>query len=458
MRRHQTVALLALTVGFHLLTPEVHAQGGLQSWQRLELEASGKVDRELLAALEAGERVRVIATLQVGAGDDRVLQKFVTAADRQALRREGESVLGSLPAGLFDLAHQYRSIDALAGETGAEGVLALAALSSVDGVGLDERLSYSLAEATRVAGINPVRRMGKHGKGIWVALLDSGVDTDHPDLRRRIKAQECFCSPDCCPNGEARQSGRGAAEDDVGHGTGVGGSIVGMGRVAATGAARRANLIALKIGSGQGPLSSDAIAALDWILNERPDVGVYNMSFGGGGYRGNCDRRGATSRAYARAIDQLRDAGILGFAASGNGARPNKMVRPACIANAIAVGAVYDADFGTIDLSSCTDETTGPNQLICFTDRNRRIDLLAPGALLEVPDLGGTVSFSAGTSLSSPLAAGCAVLLRRKYPEATVDEIEAALEASSVRATDPVNGRTYPALNCQDSFSFLNGG
>lgn len=420
------------------------------------MESSGKVDRDLIEALDRDGRARVIVVLKVRSESGALLRRFDSDSTRRDLRRRADGILSELPEGRFDLSHRYRSVGALAGEADVEGVLTLQAQPAVARVGLDHVNHWTLAEAVPVAGVQSVRRRGKHGKGVWVAVLDSGVDTDHRDLKAPLRAQECFCSPDCCPDGTARQSGKGSAEDDVGHGTLVAGVAVSRGKVAPRGAAMRAKLLMMKIGDEIGPKDADILAALDWLLTDRPAVEVITMSFSGDRtYKGNCDKKGASNRARAAAINALRDRGTVAFASSGNSGRPGRMGSPACLKNVISVGAVYDEDFGRVNWRSCTDETSGPNQLVCFTDRSKTLDLLAPGAEITGPGLGGNVVTGAGTSFSSPLAAGCAVLLKRRFPDATPDEVEAALESSSLRVSDPRDGRSYPALRCDDAFAFL---
>lgn len=428
----------------------------LAEWQRFEMESSGRVDTDLIKALDRAGKARLIAVLEVRSDTGDVLRTFRSAAARESLWREGEAVLVGLPEGRFELIHRYRAISSLAGETDAEGVLALLEHPAVAQIGLDRVNPYNLAEAIPVARIQQVRGSGKHGKGVWVAVLDSGVDTNHPDLKKQIKAQQCFCSPGCCPNGSSRQSGKGSAEDDVGHGTLVTGVIASKGKVAPRGAAMKAKVLAMKVGDFFGPRDSDVLAALDFILTEKPEVAALNMSFGSiNTWAGNCDKKGASNRAYSAAIKALRDIGITSFAGSGNAGSPGKMGSPACIGDVISVGAVYDESFGGLSWGGCSDPSPDPNELICFTDRSKKTDLVAPGFEIVSSAVGGGVLGVAGTSFASPMAVGCTALLKKKYPDATPDQIEEALESSSTRVDDPANKRSYPALDCREAFDFL---
>jgi subtilisin family serine protease len=455
---HAAIAALSIAT-LALLSPTALAANELlPGWQKHEMRVSGKVDDPLVAALEKQERIRVIVMLDVRAQNGRSLQRFSSSAARRALRAEGDRVLSRLPEGRFELTYQYGSLNAMAGETDAEGVMALMAQPEVTGIGMDERQAWSLAEAIPVSGVRAVQGMANHGKGEWVAVLDSGIDTNHRDLKKPLKQQECFCSPGCCPNGSSRQSGKGSAEDDVGHGTLVSSVVVSRGKVAPRGAARNAKLLHVKVGSFQGPMTSDSLAALDFIAQEKPEVRALNMSFGTiNTYKGNCDKRGTSNRARSAAINALRDLGVMTFAASGNDASSKAMSSPACIKKAISVGAVWDADEGGWEFSRCVDPTSSPNQLACFSNRSKTTDIFAPGAFTTGSNFNGGVTTSVGTSFSSPLATGCAVLLRKKYPNATVDEVEAAMKASGTRVFDSVSGRQYPALDCHDAADRLGG-
>ena len=88
--------------------------------------------------------------------------------------------------------------------------------------------------ANAVVRSTDVQKMGVNGKGVTIAVIDSGIDATHPDLKSAIVDEACFCTgPDgtpCCPDGTSRQFGRGAAVDEIGHGTHMAGIIAGRGR------------------------------------------------------------------------------------------------------------------------------------------------------------------------------------------------------------------------------------
>src|SRR5205085_1311102 len=91
-------------------------------------------------------------------------------------------------------------------------------------VDLDRPVHATLAESGALIHASDVHDQGVTGAGVTVAVIDSGVDVNHPDLSDHIAGQACFCSG-CCP------AGAGAAPDDNGHGTNVAGIVAGAGRV-----------------------------------------------------------------------------------------------------------------------------------------------------------------------------------------------------------------------------------
>jgi hypothetical protein len=129
--------------------------------------------------------------------------------------------------------------------------------------------------------------------------------------------------------------------------------------------------------------------------------------------------------------------GVTVVVASGNNGSGTQMNLPACVGNAISVGAVDAAD-AVADFSN-SDVTT---------------DVFAPGTNVE--DITGIVSswFGGGTrdvqgtSMAAPHVAGCAALLIESGDATTPNDIETRLETSTVQVTDPTNGLTFPRVDC----------
>ena len=163
---------------------------------------------------------------------------------------------------------------------------------------MDGKVHATLVQGVPLVGADSVHAQGFTGAGVKVAVLDTGIDTNHPDLQDDLAAQHCFCdnhpSPvfACCPGGGSEEAN---AEDDEGHGTSVAGIITSAGVAAPLGAAPDAEIVAVKVldSTGNGSFS-DIAAALDWVLTESGTPGspvqgvrVVNMSLSDSGQYNN---------------------------------------------------------------------------------------------------------------------------------------------------------------------------
>jgi hypothetical protein len=409
-------------------------------------QPSSPVDPEVLQEIQAHGSARVIVTLT-----------DTSALRVQQIAQRIEGVLRELTPQDFQLSRRFQSIAAFAGVVTATGMAKLERHPDVMRVQLDlvlraispqPRLQPHLNESVPLIQANSVHSLGIQGNGVRIAIIDTGIDTDHPDFSTaapgdRIVAQNCFLSGASCP------SPPNVAEDGNGHGTHVSGIAASDGSVSPVGVAPQAQLVAIKVlkDDGTGNLS-DTVAALDWIYtnNASLNVKVVNMSLGSFTlYTPPCD---TAYPAMTTAINNLRNIGVISFAASGNNANATQMSLPACISTVVSVGAVYDANVGSISWGNpqvCRDLTTAADQVACIT--NGVPDLQAPGALITSSFIGGGTATLGGTSMASPHAAGTAALLIQAKPSITPTEIEAVLQTTGVPVTDPKNGQTRPRIN-----------
>jgi hypothetical protein len=409
-------------------------------------QPSSPVDPEVLQEIQAHGSARVIVTLT-----------DTSALRVQQIPQRIEGVLRELTPQDFQLSRRFQSIAAFAGVVTATGIAKLERHPDVMRVQLDlvlraispqPRLQPHLSESVPLIQANSVHSLGIRGNGVRIAIIDTGIDTDHPDFSTaapgdRIVAQNCFLSGASCP------SPPNVAEDGNGHGTHVSGIAASDGSVSPVGVAPQAQLVAIKVlrDNGSGYLS-DTIAALDWIYtnNASLNVKVVNMSLGSLDlYTPPCD---GAYPAMTTAINNLRNIGVISFAASGNNANATQMSLPACISTVVSVGAVYDANVGSISWGNpqvCRDLTTAADQVACIT--NGVPDLQAPGALITSSFIGDGTATLGGTSMASPHVAGTAALLIQAKPSITPTEIEAVLQTTGVPVTDPKNGQTRPRIN-----------
>lgn len=236
------------------------------------------------------------------------------------------------------------------------------------------------------------------GEGVKVAVIDTGIDPSHPDLRPNLAGGFNALDP----------QKPGAWADDQGHGTHVAGTIAAVkdGRGVA-GVAPRAKLYAIKVldADGNGGYS-DLIAGIEWAVKN--GIKVANMSLGA--------EEG--SEALERAVAAAEKAGLTIVAASGNSGGP--VSYPAAYDATIAVGASDSRDAAAE-----------------FSSRGPEVDLIAPGVRVNSTRMGGGEEALSGTSMASPHAAGLAALAVARGAS-TPAQVRVAL----YRAAKPLPGLT----------------
>lgn len=214
------------------------------------------------------------------------------------------------------------------------------------------------------------------GQGVRVAVLDTGLDTDHPDLAGAIDDARDFTGS------------RAGVEDRVGHGTHVVGTIgARRNEQGVIGVAPECRLLVAKVLGDDGAGASEWVAAgIDWACEEGADI----LSLSLGSPRPDATLRDAVARAAAR--------GKFLICAAGNTGRPNSVDYPARWPDTVAVGAV-DRD----------------GRLASFSSQGDEVDLCAPGAdVLSTYRDGGYAKLS-GTSMAAPFVTGVTALLLSKH-------------------------------------------
>jgi subtilisin family serine protease len=371
------------------------------------------------------------------------LRADVAAAQRSTIGRARRDALFAL--------RQYENVPAFSVNVTAEdAVRAIASDPNVRRIDLDVGGTGQLSNTVRVISANERHDIGNKGQGVVVAILDSGIDTDHPDLSDAVVHQACFGYKEgndgsgFCPDGKDRQVGSGAAEDDAGHGTFVSGVLASNGIVSAPGVAPAASIVAIKVTDNCSIAGcfyhfSEIVAALDYLIANQATLKVQaiNMSFGTADlFAGTCDNAASYTMAGAAAVNSLRTMGVITFAAAGNNSSGTMMTAPACLSNVVSVGVSDNSD-----------------QVGSRSNSNATTDVFAPGVLLTSDGLGGgTFSvINGGTSGASPHVAGCAALLIESGEALTPAAIETRVTTSPVTVTDPKNGLSFPRLDCSYS-------
>jgi hypothetical protein len=381
-----------------------------------------------------------------------------------------QAVLSRLGAGNYVVKLKYNTISGFVIEAPQAVLTRLALDPDVASIHLDELMSISLAESSPQIRATQVQSppYGVTGSGVSVAVLDTGVQRTHPDLSDSLVREECFCETvrsiflvGCCPNGQTRQSGTGSANDGNGHGTHVSGIITSNGVVAPKGIAPGAGIVAVKVLSDNGSgLTSRIIEGLDWVRQNSAayNIKVVNMSLGDStAYKGYCDTSGGSEDPYARAIRQLKEAGVVTFVASGNNGYKDALTKPACISHSVSVGAVYDTSRTSVNWSACTDSGVVQDRVTCFSNSASFLDVLAPGAFITSTVPTNTTAVYSGTSMATPHASALAALLFQVDPTLTPDQIRQIMTSSGVPITDPQNGITKPRIDALSSIESISG-
>ncbi len=245
------------------------------------------------------------------------------------------------------------------------------------------------------------------GGGVKVAVMDTGIDLRHPDLRDRVAGGYNALSPGRDPM------------DDNGHGTHVAGIIAATDNAAGVvGVAPQALLCAVKVLDAYGAgFLSDLIEGLDWCVRE--GVQVVNMSLGT--REGNDTFHEAVRRAY--------QAGVLLVAAAGNDGASggaDTVNYPARYAETIAVSAV-DRQF----------------RLPRFASRGPSVDIVAPGVDVLSTWPGGSYRALSGTSMATPHVSGVAALALAARPGWKPDAVRGLLVTRARRLA----GVPYPLVD-----------
>lgn len=210
------------------------------------------------------------------------------------------------------------------------------------------------------------------GKGVKIAVVDTGCDLDHPDIKHNILQGINFINPGKEP------------EDDCGHGTHCSSTIAaennGMGMV---GVAPDAKIIPVKVlnDKGNGDLNS-IVNGIVWAAENGADI--ISMSLG-------CPNSAAL---LENAINYAASKGCIIFCAAGNDGPQTDIMYPAKYDHTIAIGAI-DKNLERTSFT-CSGET---------------LDFLAPGHDILGCIPGGGYALMSGTSMSTPFAVGCAALL-----------------------------------------------
>ncbi|TMR16724.1 hypothetical protein ETD86_24465 [Nonomuraea turkmeniaca] len=305
----------------------------------------------------------------------------------------------------------------------------------------------------KLIGADQAHGKGFTGTGQAVAVLDTGIDRDHPWFGNRIVAEACFSAVESgveslCPNGQPEQIGAGAADAMTAkclaggtnlceHGTHVAGIAAGTG-----GVAPGAGIVAVQVFSRVNDedvcgepscllaFESSLRLAMDYVAGLTQPLAAVNLSLGGMVSETECDA-GEEGTIFKPKIDALLAKGIATVVAAGNEFFEGASY-PACISSAVAVGA-----------------NDGSDAIADFSNRGALVDLFAPGVDVEssVPD--NVTAVHSGTSMATPHVAGALALMKQAAPQTAMPDLINTLKTTGRPYVYQANGAqvTTPRLD-----------
>jgi subtilisin family serine protease len=338
-----------------------------------------------LAAPAAAAPVRKIVIFRPG---------FYSSSAVEGLKRHGATRVKALP--LIDGAAVELPSEAAARVVGSDvRVLAVT----------DDIVVHALGKPAKAqAGEQQTWNIGKIGADlVWplttadpikVGIVDTGIDTDHPDLAANVKG------------GVSCVSYTTSYNDDNGHGTHVAGIVAAEdNEIGVIGVAPKADLYAIKVldRRGSGYLS-DIITGLEWAVDN--GIQVVNMSLG----------TDDDDPAFALAVANTAQAGVVEVCAAGNDG-PGAVDYPGAYPAAIAVAA-----------------TDSGNHVASWSSVGPQVAVAAPGVSVYSTYKSGRYTTMSGTSMASPHVAGTvALMLTQPNPGGwTPAEVKAQLKATAL--------------------------
>jgi subtilisin family serine protease len=297
----------------------------------------------------------------------------------------------------------------------SDKVSLIGSLSYVESITPDRKLKVFLDDSVPLINADDVWELHDKqgsdltGEGINIAIVDTGIDYNHPDIKDNYVGGYDFVNNDNDPM------------DDNGHGTTCAGIAVGV--------APKVNLYSFKIlnetGGGYG---SDLQAAIDYALDPNNDgdysdrfIDILSMSFGDP----KINESITPDEYLCKEIDNATITGLIFVIAAGNSGPGYKTINwPGIARKSICVGA-SDKNDNIASFSSRGPVEWNGNVMI-------KPDVVAPGVGIKSTKSGGGYISMSGTSMATPHVAGAAALLLQAHPDWTPEMVKNALKENAV--------------------------
>ncbi|MBN6053486.1 S8 family serine peptidase, partial [Nonomuraea sp. RK-328] len=376
--------------------------------------------------------------LALGQGKVRAIVELADASQREpiAAKAAEESV---------DVVLRSRTQPFMVVEGTAEELAALAEDPRVSSVHRDRAYPPSAVSNLELIGADQAHAKGFKGNGQAVAVLDTGIDLDHPSFGGRVVEEACFSAVEegvtsLCPNGQTSMIGAGAANAVTDrclaggvnlceHGTHVAGIAAG-----AEGVAPEAKIVAIQVFSRVDDESvcgepscllayeSSLRLAMEHVAELSTPVAAVNLSLGGMVFDTSCDA-GEEGQVFKPLVDGLLAKGIATVVAAGNESEDGVSF-PACVSSAVAVGA-----------------NDGNDVIAGFSNRGELVDLFAPGVDIESPVPDNQKAVHSGTSMATPHVTGALALLKAQSPGTPMTDLIAKLTSTGRPYAYRANGK-----------------
>ncbi len=301
--------------------------------------------------------------------------------------------------------------------------------------------------------VSSVWDAGHKGAGASIAFIDQGVNLTHEYFQGQVIDGFCLYASytnNYCPNGSKSQTGLIAASQRIvnnfpvfaeNHGNMVAGIAAGKpNSVAAGGIAPEAKIVMANI-----DLTLEGITAATRYISDRAEANntvAVSLSFGGLFSEMPrswllCDNNPALAE-LATLIGDMRDRGIITFAAAGNTPVLDiaTSVFPSCLQDVVAVGSVNSS-----------------GEVSWYVTMSEKIEFLAPDFTRSADTLGYLAS--SGTSAATPLVAGAFTVLKQAFPEKTSEQVLAAMKSSGTLVDDVIR-KGIPLVNLSAAYETLS--
>jgi subtilisin family serine protease len=305
-----------------------------------------------------------------------------------------------------EIKHQYTIINAIAASLPKRAIEKLRAHAKISYIEPDS-IAYALGETTPwgVAKINATQvwTNNNKGTGIKVAILDTGIQYDHPDLKANIKGGVNFA-------GWTRDNNTNPKywTDKNGHGTHVAGIVAAVdNEIGVVGVAPEAHLYAVKVLNDAGSgYYSDIVQGIEWSIKN--EMQIISMSLGGT----------SDSQALRDACDKAKEAGIVLIAAAGNSGdgdpETDNVLYPAKYDSVIAVAATDSSDI-----------------VPSWSSDGNSVDVAAPGVSILSTYKGSSYATMSGTSMAAPHVTGTVALMLEANSTLTPYDVQAKLQSTA---------------------------